>query len=133
MPIKMPDYLADLQTQFPQRPPLEILHEAAERLKDQTGGLVEGLVSILNPGGANLFRYTFYLLAPRLNDYTDPLFYAWHDDRLYPVNVMLAGGKMGTDDKSVSTETQLEEELQKIFDGDTARRRVQALIATARS
>jgi len=133
MPIEMPDYLADLDVQITQRPPLEILHEAAESLKEQTGGLVEGLVSILNPGGGSLFRYTFYLLAPRLNDYTDPLFYAWHDDRLYPVNVMPAGGKAGQDENEFDTDSQLVEELQRIFSSDVARRRIQALIATARS
>lgn len=133
MPIEMPDYLADLDVRITQRPPLEILHEAAERLKDQTGGLVEGLVSILNPGGGSFFRYTFYLLAPRLNDYTDPLFYAWHDDHLYPVNVMPAGGRVGQDEDKFDTDTQLVEELQRIFNSDDARRRIQTLIATARS
>lgn len=133
MPIEMPDYLADLDVRITQRPPLEILHEAAEELKGRTDGLVAGLVSVLNPGGGAFFRYTFYLLAPRLNDYTDPLFYAWHDDRLYPVSVMEAGGKVGTDERDLETEAEFEKELQRIFSSDTARRRIQALIATARS
>ncbi len=133
MPIKMPDYLADLNVSAAPRPPLKILHEAAERLKDQTGGLVEGLVSVLNPGKAEFYRYTFYLLAPRLNDYTDPLFYAWHNDHLYPVNVMLAGDQVDPNDKGEATDRLLERKLQEIFEGETARRRIQALIATARS
>ncbi len=133
MTIQMPDYLADLNTQITQRPPLEVLHEAAEKLSDNTKGLVTGLVSVLNPGGAKMFRYTFYLLAPRLNDYTDPLFYVWHDDRLYPVNVMVAGGTQGQDDKPFGTEYEFVEELQRIFEGEVAKRRIQSLIVTARS
>lgn len=133
MTIQMPDYLADLNTQITQRPPLEVLHEAAEKLSDNTKGLGTGLVSVLNPGGAKMFRYTFYLLAPRLNDYTDPLFYVWHDDRLYPVNVMVAGGTQGQDDKPFGTEYEFVEELQRIFEGEVAKRRIQSLIVTARS
>lgn len=133
MNIQMPDYLADLHIQIKQRPPLEVLHQAAEALSDQTGGWVTGLVSVLNPGGAKMFRYTFYLLAPRLNDYTNPLFYVWHDDHLYPVNVMMAGGTQGQDDKLFETEDEFVEELQRIFEGEVAKRRIQSLIVTARS
>lgn len=133
MPLEMPDYLADLDIYIPQSPPLEILHEAADKLKGQTDGLVEGLVSVLNAGERNFFRYTFYLLAPRLNDYTDPLFYVWHDDHLYPVSVMEAGGEVGTDDRKYNTKAEFEEALQNIFAGETAKRRIRALIATARS
>lgn len=133
MTIQMPDYLADLDIQDTQRPPLEILHEAAEKLGETTKGLVTGLVSVLNPGGPKMFRYTFYLLAPRLNDYTDPLFYVWHDDRLYPVNVMMAGGTQGQDEEQFETEDEFVEELQRIFEGEVAKRRIQSLIVTARS
>lgn len=131
MPIQMPDYLADLDLKKMQRPPIEILREAAERLKSQTGGRVEGAVFTLNPGGGTMFRYTFYLLVPSLNDYTDPLFYAWHDRQFYPVSLMRSGGKQGKDEQRCEGVEEFEAGLGKIFTSVDTRQRIEAMIALA--
>ncbi|MGI4792068.1 MAG: hypothetical protein ACRYFS_24870 [Janthinobacterium lividum] len=129
MAIKMPDYLAELKKT--QISPVEILRKAAVDLGNQTQGLVEGSIFVLNPGGSTLFRYTFYLLVPSLNDYTDPLFYAWHDVNLYPVNVMMAGGKQGKDETKCLSPYDFENELQRIFDSEATRNRLGAMLELA--
>lgn len=133
MSVKIPEYLSQTNPNMMQRPPLEILQEAAQELKRQTRGLVEGTVFTLNPGGNTLFRYTFYLLVPSLNDYTDPLFYAWHNADFYPVTLLLAGGKQGTDDHTCHYDWQLEQELSAIFSNNDTTKRIQAMIALARN
>ena len=130
MPIKMPNYLAASKTT--QRSPLQVLREAANDLAAQTQGLVEGSVFTLNAGGSSLFRYTFYLLVPSLNDYTDPLFYAWHGIDLYPVNVMRAGGKQGQDEVKCQTASDFQAGLEHIFDSMETRERIQTMIELAR-
>ena len=129
MAIKMPDYLAELKKT--QVSPVEILRKAAVDLGNQTQGLVEGSIFVLNPGGSTMFRYTFYLLVPSLNDYTDPLFYAWHDVKLYPVNVMMAGGKQGKDEIKCLSPYEFENELQRIFDSEATRNRLEAMLELA--
>ena len=129
MAIKMPDYLAEAKKT--QKSPVEVLREVANDLGSQTRGLVEGTVFTLNAGGSSLFRYTFYLLIPSLDDYTDPLFYAWHDIKLYPVNVMKAGGKQGKDEVKCQTPYELESELERIFDSEETRNRLRAMIELA--
>ena len=129
MAIKMPDYLAE--TKKTQRSPVQVLREAADDLGNQTQGLVEGSVFTLNAGGSSLFRYTFYLLVPSLNDYTDPLFYAWHDVNLYPVSVMKASGKQGKDEVKCRTPHEFEIELERIFESEETRNRLRAMIELA--
>ena len=129
MAIKMPDYLAE--STRTQQSPVKILRKAADDLGNQTQGLVEGSIFTLNAGGSSLFRYTFYLLVPSLNDYTDPLFYAWHDVNLYPVSVMSAGGKQGKDEVKCRTPDEFEIELERLFNSEETRNRLRAMIELA--
>jgi len=131
MAVKMPNYSMELDLKQMQRSPLEILRGSAEDLRDQTRGLVEGAVFTLNAGGSSLFRHTFYLRVPSLNDYTDPLFYAWHDANLYPVNVMLSGGKQGKDERECRTVQEFEAELERIFASVDTLKRLRALMVLA--
>lgn len=129
MPVMIPDYLADRPV-LP-RAPVDILREAADKFKDRTNGLVEATVFTLNPGGSTLFRHSFYLIVPTLNDYTDALFYVWHSASLYPVTVLDANGKQGKDEKHLKAPEQFEQELARIFDSPETRQRIYALMESA--
>lgn len=129
MPVTIPDYLADRPV-LP-RTPIDILREAADTFKDRTNGLVEATVFTLNPGGSTLFRHTFYLVVPTLNDYTDALFYAWHSASLYPVTVLASGGKQGKDEIKCGTPELFEKELAHIFESQETRQRIYALMESA--
>jgi hypothetical protein len=126
MPVIMPDYTTDRP--HAETHPLAILQAAAKDLESSTNGMVRGSVLILNPGGEDLFRYTFYLVAPTLDDFRDPLFYAWHKVKPYPVTLMTAGGKQGHDDKSYKTSTEFEKALSDLFNGESARQHIYSLL-----
>jgi hypothetical protein len=129
MSITLPNYLEGLPK--PNRNPLEILREFADELPHKTGDKVRGMVSTLNPGGSTLFRYTFYLHVPSLNDYTDPLFYAWHGTDFDQVTLLFAGDQQGKDDIVCRGETELVRRVEEIFNRSDTKKRIQALIALA--
>lgn len=131
MSVIVPDYLMDRPV-LP-RAPVDILREAAGKFQDRTRGLVEATVFTLNPGGSTLFRHSFYLVVPTLDDYTDALFYVWHSASLYPVTVLDSGGKQGRDERQYKTPEQFEQELARIFDSQETRRRIYALMESAKT
>lgn len=130
MQLNIPDYAAVGAPAV--RSPLEILREAADQLGTKTGGLVTGSVLTRNPGGGTTFRYTFYLRVPRLDDYTDPLFYVWHDTDFYPASLMPAGGEQGKDDVSCHDPDEFVRELDKIFNSPDTKKRIAAMMELAR-
>lgn len=83
--IQMPNYRLD--SDLNKTTPLEILDKAAQKLGSQTKDLVKGSVYVANYLGA--VRYTFNLVVPSLNNYTDSLFYVMMDTVTlgYPVKV----------------------------------------------
>lgn len=113
-----------------QRPPVELLREAARNLATQTGGVVEGSVFTSNPGDSNLFRHTFYLRARTLNDYTYPLFYVWHGAELYPVKLLMAG-EASENATSYQGDVEFRDKLQEIFASPGTAQLVYALMAQA--
>jgi len=126
MSVSIPNYTTERP--HTAKHPLAILHAAAESLAINTNDNVRGSVLILNPGGENLFRYTFYLVAPSLNDFRDPLFYAWHGVQPYPIHLMESGGRQGHDDKSYSSPEAFERALTTIFESSSARQHIYSLL-----
>ena len=129
MSIKMPNFRHQAKPKV--KPPVELLREAARTLAQKTGGVVEGSVFTSNPGGSNLFRHTFYLRTPALNDYTYPLFYVWHDAALYPAHLLMAGGNQQTDTQDCRTDEELREQLEEVFASPITAQLVGALMAQA--
>ena len=122
----MQNYTENLTIEPP--PPLHVLHEAADALATTTKGAVQGSIFTINPGGASLFRHTFYLRAPALNDFTDALFYVWHDENLYPAHYLRAGLDMKTDTLDCADEQELRETLTRLFQESGTRQIVRSLL-----
>ena len=122
----MQDYTSNLD--LGPAPPVRLMQEAADALSQTTHGKVQGSIFTLNPGGANLFRHTFYLRAPDLNDYTYSLFYVWHDENFYPAHVLRAGEDQRTDTHDCTDENALREELKIIFQDHDTRQVVRSLL-----
>lgn len=90
--VFMPDYLTEANTQgLEEVSPFEVLNKAAVQMGQRTEGLVQAEVYLAPFLGT--IRYTFYLVIPVLNGYTDPLFYVWttQPDRGYPVHLLESG------------------------------------------
>ena len=123
--------IPNFQQQTPQqKPPVEMMREAAQTLSQQTGEIVEGSVFTSNPGSSNLFRHTFYLRARSLNDYTYPLFYVWHNADLYPCHILEAGQPQSSA-QVCQTDVELRDRLVSVFASAATAQLVQALIAQA--
>jgi len=121
----LPDYEAESVLQ---PAPVEILREAAQALAASTQGRVEGSVFTGSLGAVGSYRHTFYLRAPSLDDFTDPLFYVWHGSELYPAHCVVAGEPQQKTEHCKSPE-ELHEWVQRILDSEVARQRVRALLA----
>lgn len=67
------------------RTPASILKEQASLLGQKTKNLVEGLVTGSEQGGE--LSYSFFLVAPALNNYRYLLFTMSHDIRMYPLSI----------------------------------------------
>ncbi len=124
-PFELPDYE---QSSTEPTPPVEILREAATALTTKTGGRVEGSVFTGGLGGIGSYRHTFYLRAPSLDDFTDPLFYVWHGPELYPARVLMAGDKQGNA-RSFTDESTLHDEVQRLLTSPIAHQRIGAMLA----
>ena len=123
-PFSLPDY--DLNNA--PVPPIQMLKEAADALSTTTGGRVEGSVFTGSLGGTGTYRHTFYLRAPVLDDFTDPLFYVWHEAELYPAHVLMAGENQKNAPSFNNAET-LRDEIQRLLSSDVARQRIGAMLA----
>jgi hypothetical protein len=132
MDVPIPNYFMELRqtAKQRQRTPLEILNRAADRVSEATGELVEATVATINPGGST-FRHTFYLIVPSLDDYTDPLFYAWHGAGMYPVHFLPAGGKQEGKERTFGSPDEFEQELGTLFESEWVRQRMYAMIELA--
>lgn len=77
-------------------------------------------------------RYTFYLVVPAVNDYTDPLFYVWNKqaDQEYPVQVLEAGAAQ-EDAVECDSADALTARLNEIFDSSWAKSRIRHWIELA--
>jgi len=129
--IAMPDYFAEAKQAYSgQATPLEILDQAAEQLKGQTNGFVTGSVYIATYLGS--VRYTFNLVVPRLNSYTDPLFYVTTNGPVttgYPVTVVETGASAGTE---CHTSDEFVQYLESIFNSGTTRARIAQWVEMAK-
>jgi len=124
-PFVLPNYEPESTAPLP---PIEVLRDAAASLTARTNRRVEGSVFTGSLGGTGVYRHTFYLRAPALDDFTDPLFYAWHGAELYPVNVCMAGSA-GDKAGSFADENALHDEVQRILTSEVARQRIGAMLA----
>lgn len=131
--IDLPRYIETAGTPEDPAAAVDILNAAAKDLADKTDGYVLGSVFLLHPADTSLFRYTFYLRVPKLDDYTDPLFYVWHDQRLYPATLLPAGGKQGVDDLVCDTPAQLENHVNQLFKKPEVTQLITTLIKLARA
>ncbi len=121
--------LSVYKSPIPTQPaPIEVLREAAEALTQITGGEVEGSIFTGGLGTPTTYRHTFYLRAPSLNDFTDPLFYVWHTPELYPCNVLMTGYDIS---RTVvcANESELHDEVQRCLTSNEAQQRIRALRA----
>lgn len=133
MSIQIPNYLDEANSAELQTSPARLMAQAAQQIPAKTQGKVEAKVFSLNPGGGTLFRHTFYLIVPAADDYTDPLFYAWHNADLYPAYLLFAGGRQGRDEKACETSHQFTEEMERLFDRSETRKLMLALADLADS
>ena len=91
---EIPNYFNDAKSvDNEQVSPLKILDDAASQMPKKTENLVHAEVYLAPFLGT--IRYTFYLVIPSLNDYTDPLFYVWTSspNRGYPVFLLASGAE----------------------------------------
>lgn len=133
MPVEIPDYFLEDELHQYLDHPLAILKAAATQMADRTRGQVLGSVFTLNPGGSNLFRYTFLLIAPSLDDYSASLFYVWHNVKPYPVHMMNADGKQGRDDHKYANREDFEQALSGIFASESTRQRIYTLLEAVKA
>lgn len=109
-------------------PPLHVLYEAADALATTTNGAVQGSIFTTNPGGAFLYRHTFSLRVPALNNFTDSLFYVWYDENLYPARYLRAGLDVKTDTLECANEQELRDTLTNLFQESGTRLIVRSLL-----
>ncbi|MBU2490912.1 MAG: hypothetical protein KKA60_16125 [Proteobacteria bacterium] len=127
------------------RAPVSILREQAAFLAGKTGRLVEALVKreeragkaelMGEAGTPGYFRFSFFLVAPRLEDYRYRLFHIHHDFNLYPVIIypdegvkteIRPGGEEGI---LAENEEEFRAALRSIFSAKKTARIIRALMA----
>ena len=129
--IAMPNYFNEAkETQNREASPFEVLTEAASEMSRKTGGVVQAKVYLAPFLGT--IRYTFYLVIPTLNDYTDPLFYVWtsRPDRGYPA-YLLESGVERADQVQCDDANKLAFHLEQIFGSSWAKSRITQWIEMA--
>jgi len=129
--VSMPDYLAEVDVDtLQQASPLEVLDKAAAQMDQRTRGLVQAKIYLAPFLGTIL--YTFYLVIPTLNDYTDPLFYVWtsQPDRGYPVYLLESGTKQDNQKQCDNAEA-LAVCLEQVFSSSWAMSRIRQWIDMA--
>ncbi len=141
----MEDLWPEVKGESPHTAPVTILREQAALLAEKTGHLVEARVERVEraakeelmgeaarPGH---FRFSFFLVAPRLENYRYRLFHMHHDYNLYPVILyadedvkaeVRPGGEEGI---LAETETEFREALRSVFSAGKTTKILQALIA----
>lgn len=129
--IAVPDYTENLARE--PIPPIALMRRTADALAQSTNGKVQGNIFTLNPGGSTLFRHTFYLRAPALNDYSYPLFYVSHDEHLYPAYVLRAGGDQKKDTQKCPDSESLRRTLEDVLQESSTRQLVRALLVQIQS
>ena len=129
--ISMPDYLNEALIADDEASPFEILNAAAVQMDKRTGDLVQAKVYLAPFLGT--MRYTFYLVIPTLNDYTDPLFYVWtsQPDRGYPVYLVESGATQQEEQPPYETAKGLARRLEEIFSSSWAKSRIRQWIEMA--
>ena len=128
--ISMPDYFNEVAVADVEASPFEVLNTAAIQMGNRTGGKVQAKV-YLAPF-LDTIRYTFYLVIPTLNDYTDPLFYVWtsQQDRGYPVHLSEASTEQA-EEPEYDTAEKLAKRLEEIFSRSRAKSRIRQWIEMA--
>ena len=129
--IAMPDYLEEVDAiESQEASPFELLNTAANQMEKRTGGKVQAEVYVAPFLGT--IRYTFYLVIPVLNGYTDPLFYVWttRPDRGYPA-YLLESGVEQSEQKQCDTAEDLVKCLEQVFGSQWAKSRIRQWIEMA--
>jgi len=129
--ISMPDYLKESDNPKDQEAsPFEVLNRAAAQMEQRTGGMVQAKIYLAPFLGT--IRYTFYLVVPDLNGYTDPLFYVWtsQPDRGYPVCLRESATEQD-DQTPYDTAEGLVKRLEQIFASSWAKSRIRQWINMA--
>ncbi len=129
--VSIPDYRIEADADTSQEAnPFEVLDKAAAQMGQRTGGAVQAKVYLAPFLGT--IRYTFYLVIPSLNSYTDPLFYVWtsQPDRGYPVYLLESGTEQG-DQKRCNGAEELAVSLEQIFSSSWAKSRIRQWIEMA--
>lgn len=127
----MPNYREEVDTSSDLMPtPFDVLTQAARQMEQQTGGLVHGEIYVAPFLGT--IRYTFYLVIPLLNDYTDPLFYVWtsQPNRGYPV-YLLESGTDQREQTQCDDDRKLVKRLGEVFSSTWAKSRIRQWIEMA--
>ena len=129
--ISMPDYFNEVAVADVEASPVEVLNTAAAQMNGRTGGLVQAKVYLVPFLGT--MRYTFYLVIPTLNDYTDPLFYVWtpQPDRGYPVYLLESGATQQEEQPPYETAEDLAKRLEEVFSSSWAKSRIRQWIEMA--
>ena len=129
--IAMPNYSREAKDiKNRELSPFEVLNKAASQLSEQTQALVQAEVFLAPFLGT--IRYTFYLVIPTLNNYTDPLFYVWtsQPDRGYPVFLLESGAEQ-RDQQQCDDAQKLISRLEQIFSSSWAKSRISQWIEMA--
>ena len=122
MAIEMPNYIE--RRQPGPKHPRQILLETAAVLLERTNHKIQGNVFTVNSAGENMFSYTFYLMAPDLDDYSIPLFYAWHGLNAYPVYIKTEHGQA----QKMPSVDHLVTHLSELFAGEYATDLIQSIL-----
>ena len=126
MNIDIPNYAENLPL-LEEKTPATVLREFASVLKKKTANMVNGSVFVMNTGGSNHSRYTFYLVVPELNNYTEPLFYVFHGAPPYPCTLIFPenGANIATVCSDLSS---LVTTLEELFAGALTRQKIYTLM-----
>jgi hypothetical protein len=126
-------------------PPIKILREQADFLKDKTQGIVLAEVRTLSDGEAwmeasmsglvkgvhaQAIGHSFFLVAPNLGNYKYLLFRVIQPVEMYPL--VIADSPLGEGIK-VDTEEGFSEKLSQIFASEKTQKVIQSLVSQSRS
>jgi hypothetical protein len=131
-------------------PPVAILREQAEVLKEKTKGLIQGLVQLSNaPSGSfddpgqpwttatstiptgkesGSFFHTFYLVAPSLDSYSYRLFGVRHPLESYPLEIYFDEKK-----RVCHNEDEFIQQLKEVLSSEKTKKVVKAILSQAKS
>jgi hypothetical protein len=122
-------------------PPITVLRQQALKLREVTGGVLEGEAATDENDGGTMI-HSFFIVAPRLNRYRFHLLSLMHRaDSPYPVQVWYEAPSRDASraeeasweevfkNSNLRDETRLKERLKEIFSSDATRKLIESLLA----